>query len=368
MKIAILSSHTPSIFWFRMDMMKEFLSRGHEVYAIANEPEELWKQRFFENGITYRQIITSRNSVNPLQDLHTFRSIKQILREIQPDKLFTFQAKTVIYGGIAANLLGIKETYPLIAGVGSLFLKDDLRTKLLRRVLVTEYKLGMKHSAAVFFQNTDDEKTFRDYGIIRKQKVQLLNGSGVNVDHFLPADMPDSCTFLCISRLIRDKGVYEYLQACREIRIRHPQVRCLLVGPYDTNPSALKPEELQQFVEDGSIEYFGNQDDVRPFLAQCSVYVLPSYREGTPKTVLEAMACGRAVITTDVPGCRETVKDGENGFLIPAKDVGALIEKMEYMLGHREDVVRMGRIGRSTAEAVFDVRKVNAVICDIMGV
>lgn len=368
MRIAVLSSHTPSIFWFRMDMMKEFLSRGHEVFAIANEPEDEWRQRFLENGITYRQIKAERNSVDPRKDLGTIKSIKQVLKEVQPAKVFTFQAKTVIYGGIAAKQLGIKDVYPLIAGLGSLFLKDDVKAKLLRRIMIAEYRMGLRSSAAVFFQNPDDEKTFRDYRIIQKQRVQRLNGSGVNVERFQLMEMPKVFGFLCISRLIRDKGVYEYLQACREIRKRYPDVRCLLVGPYDSNPSALQPEDIQQFIDDGSVEYYGEQDDVQPYFAQCSVYVLPSYREGTPKTVLEAMACGRAIITTDVPGCKETVRHGENGVLIPAKNVEALVEQMENMILHSDEAKRMGAAGRSIAEKTFDVRKVNKMICDTMGV
>lgn len=194
-----------------------------------------------------------------------------------------------------------------------------------------------------------------------------MRGSGVNLDKFTVQPMPKTFGFLCISRLIRDKGVYEYLEACRKIKAIHPEVRCLFVGPFDTNPSSLKKEELQQFIDDGIIEYFGEQSDVVPYISQCSVYVLPSYREGTPKTVLEAMACGRAVITTDAPGCRETVDDKVNGLLVPVKDVDSIVEAMEYLISHQDEMNRMAKLGRKKAEEVFDVNKVNATICETMG-
>lgn len=366
-RIAVLSSHTPSLFWFRMDMMRKFQRCGYEVFAVGNESTKVWEEKFLEYGITYKEIFVSRNGVNPLDDVKTLRSIKRILKEIKPDKIFTYQAKTVIYGGMAANQLGITEVYPLIAGMGSVFLKNDLKTRIIRTVMTTEYKLGMHKCPVVFFQNHDDEQVFRKNHIINNQKVVMLHGSGVNLDKFHVEPLPKQFAFLCISRLIRDKGVLEYLEASRSVKKEHPEVRFLLVGPYDSNPSAIKPEELQAFIEDGSIEYYGEQVDVRPYLAQCNVFVLPSYREGTPKTNLEAMASGRAVITTDAPGCKETVVDGENGYLVPVKDVGALCEKMTYFIEHPMLVSEMGKNGRRKAESIFDVEVVNMRICEAMG-
>lgn len=367
MKIAVLSSHTPSLFWFRIDMMKSFIEKGHEVYALGNEAEAEWAQRFKEENIVYRQISVQRNGTNPLKDIKSISSIKEVLKEIMPDKIFTFQAKTIIYGTIAANQLGIKEVYPLIAGMGSLFLSDDLKTKAIRKILLTEYRFSMRNCPAVMFQNSEDYEVFRQNKVVNKQRIVLIHGSGVNLEKFQIQPKPEAFAFLCISRLIRDKGVYEYLEACRIVKKANSGIRCLLVGPYDTNPSSLKEHELQEFINDGTIEYFGEQTDVIPYLAQCSTYVLPSYREGTPKTVLEAMACGRAVITTDAPGCRETVDNAVNGLLVPVRNVEKLAEAMQYMIDHPEEVSEMGKNGRKKAEAVFDVKKVNADICKAMG-
>ena len=367
MKIAVLSSHTPSLFWFRMDMMKAFLEKGHTVVAVGDQAADQWRENFEKEGISYRQADIQRNGTNPLRDLRTLRFLKKILSEERPDKIFTYQAKTIIYGTIAANTLGIKEVYPLVAGVGSVFLSDSFKTKLVRMVLKTEYRFAMRKCKYVFFQNRDDEAIFRKYGILQKQSVVLLHGSGVNLDRFVRQTLPEKCAFLYVGRLIRDKGVAEYLEACKQVKNRYPQVRCLLLGPFDTNPTALQPEELQPYIDNGVIEYFGEQADVRPYLAQCSVFVLPSYHEGTPKAVLEAMASQRAIITADAPGCRETVIDGKNGFLVPVKRADLLAEKMGELIEKMELAAQMARESRKMAEELFDVELVNRVIMDTMG-
>lgn len=366
MKIAVLSSHTPSLFWFRMDMMLGFKALGYEVVAIGNEPESSWIEKFSENGIKYIQAEISRNGTNPIKDLKTLKSLKSILKQERPDKLFTYQAKTVIYGGIAANQLGITEVYPLIAGVGSVFLSDDIKSKVIRFILKTEYRFAMRKSPKIFFQNNDDVKVFTDNKIIQKEKTVILNGSGVNLEKFTQKPLPDGNTFLCISRLIKDKGVYEYLKAARIIKEKHPQTRFLLVGPYDSNPSALKPEELKPYIDDGIIEYFGEASDVRPYLEMCNVFVLPSYREGTPKTVLEAMATGRAIITTDATGCRETVTNGENGYLVAVKDINALSAAMVDLIENPDKIPQMAEKGLELVKQKFDVRIVNEKIKNTM--
>lgn len=362
MKIAVLSSHTPSLFWFRLDMMLSFKKLGYEVIAIGNEPESLWSEKFLNQGIKYISADITRNSTNFIKDIKTLHSLKMILKQERPDKIFAYQAKTVIYGGIAANMLGIKEVYPLIAGVGSIFLSDDLKSRVIRFVLKNEYRFAMRKCPKIFFQNSDDVKLFTDNKIIKKEKTVILNGSGVNLQKFTSKPLPDGNAFLCISRLIKDKGVYEYLKAARIVKEKHPQTRFLLVGPYDSNPSALKPEELKPYIDDGIIEYFGEASDVRPYLEMCNVFVLPSYREGTPKTVLEAMATGRAIITTDAVGCRETVTNGENGYLVPIKDADKLADAMVDLIENPDIVPQMAEKGLELVKEKFDVKIVNNTI------
>lgn len=362
--ILVLSCHTHSLFWFRTEMMKDFIALGYNVVAAGQLPESEWKEKFAEFGIKYRQIDAERNGTNPIHDLKTLLSILSLIKQEKPDIMFTYQAKTVIYGGIAAKLKGIKEVYPLIAGLGSVIIGED---SLVKKLLLIEYKVAFRFAKKVMFQNPDDLAFFTDNKIVDAKKCNIINGSGVDTDKFVPLPMPGQTAFLCISRLIRDKGVGEYIEAAREIHKKYPEIRCMLVGPYDTNPSAITEDELQGYIDDGSVEYFGEQTDIRPYMEMCSVYVLPSYREGTPKTVLEAMACERAVITTDVAGCRETVIDKVNGILVPVKDTGALVRTMEEFILCPSAAEQMGKEGRRIALEKYEVRKVNASIIEIMG-
>ena len=203
MKIAVISSHTPSLFWFRMDMMLEFIRRGSTVIAIGNEPESKWAEEFRKSGIRYLSVPVQKNGTNPIKDLETYRALKRVLATERPDKVFTYQAKTVIYGGMAAHKLGIG-AYPLIAGVGSVFLSSGIKASVVRMVLKTEYRVSMKHAEKVFFQNPDDVKVFTENKIISADSVVMLNGSGVNLNRFKLMPLPEKPVFLCVSRLIRD--------------------------------------------------------------------------------------------------------------------------------------------------------------------
>lgn len=367
MKICVLSSHTSSMFWYRKDMMRHFQELGHDVIAIGNEPEGMWAQAFLKNNIRYYQARISRNAVNPLEDIKTFYDLRKIMQKEMPDKLFVYQAKTMIYGSLAAQSLKIREVYPMVAGLGSIFIKDDLKTKLICCLVQSEYRLAFRKKPAVFFQNTDDSSLFTERGIVKEKQVVLLNGSGVNLEDFSVQALPEESSFLFVGRLIKDKGIFEYLEACRIVKQKLPECRCMLVGPFDTNPSALKESELQPYIDEKIIEYFGEQSDVRPYIAKCGIFVLPSYREGTPKAVLEAMAMGRAVVTTDAPGCRETVIEGENGLMVPIKDLRKLSDAMYKLATAPESVSAMGHKSRKIAEEKFDVRKVNTVISKTMG-
>jgi glycosyltransferase involved in cell wall biosynthesis len=368
MKIAVLSSHTSSLFWFRMDMMKEFINNGHTVIAFGSEPEEEWKKKFEEYKIDYRQLYVERNGINPLKDLKTLKSLYTFMKKEKPDKVFAYQAKTVVYGSLAAKLNGVSDVYPLIAGLGSIFRGEGFKNKIVKAIMKLEYWAACKCSKKVFFQNSDDQNEFIQNGLVNKNKAVIINGSGVDLDKFKPTPLPEVPSFLYIGRLIKDKGVMEYLKACKNIKEKHPNVRCLLVGPFDSNPSALKPDELKPYIKSGVIEYFGEQNDVRPFISRCSIYVLPSYHEGTPKTVLEAMAMGRPIITSDAPGCRETVIEGLNGYLVKVKDIKGLANNMEYLISNPEICRNMGQASEKIAKEKYDVKIVNQSIIQTMGV
>lgn len=367
MNILILSSHTKSLFWFRKDLMSDMINRGYTVFAIGDQPESEWCSRFQKLGIIYRQVSVSRNGINPFVDIKSIRSLKKVIKEISPDKIFVYQAKTISYGCLVSSQLGITEVYPMVAGLGSVFRGTGIKNTVVKWVISCLYRMAFKRSKIVFFQNNDDKQYLIKLGLLNEAQTVVVNGSGVNVKYFAPTPFPNIPTFLFIGRLIRDKGIIEYLDASVNIKKAYgDKVRCILVGPFDTNPSSISPDELRRYIEAG-VEYCGEQDDVRPFISQCSIYVLPSYHEGTPKTVLEAMAMGRAIITTDAPGCRETVKNNMNGFLVKIKDTDELYIKMKYMVENINIVAEMGKISRSIAEEKYDVSKVNSIILSSMG-
>lgn len=349
--------------------MKDIKAEGYEVYAAGQMPESDWTELFSVIGILYRQIRVSRNGLNLLDDVATYRDIKRLLKEIKPDKILVYQAKTVSYGCRAAASLGITEVYTLIGGLGSVYRGHGLKNKIVKSIMSTLYKQAFARSKKVFIQNNDDKQTLLNDGLLKEDKLVMIHGSGVNVEKFMPSELPMIPTCLFVGRLIKDKGVCEYLEACKIIKAKYGnKVRCLLVGPYDSNPSTINPEELQPYVEQGIVEYYGEQKDVRPFIDQCSIFVLPSYHEGIPKSTLEAMAKGRAIITTNAPGCKETVVDGANGYLTEVKNVTDLTGKMLLLIEHPEIVAAMGKKSREMACDIFDVRKVNDTILQTMGI
>jgi glycosyltransferase involved in cell wall biosynthesis len=229
------------------------------------------------------------------------------------------------------------------------------------------YRFALRHNTIVFFLNRDDIKYFRESRLVDNNAVQL-DGEGVDPLLYKPVDATvKQTTFLLIARLIRDKGIREFVQAAAILKNRHPKAIFQILGPFDSNPTAMTPEQISAWQASGSIEYLGEAKDVRPYIANSSVDVLPSYREGLPRTVLEAMAMGRPIITTDAPGCRETVTDGENGFLVPVKDVEALAAAMEKFILQPELIKKMGERSREIVEEKYDVHKVNARIQQHMG-
>ncbi|WP_051217625.1 glycosyltransferase family 4 protein [Paenibacillus assamensis] len=369
MKVLLISSLASSLLIFRLDMIKAFQRNGHEVIAIAPEHGQQWEAKFKALGIAYYAIPIARTGMNPLEDLRTFIRMIRIINKIKPDIVFAYQAKSIVYGCTAAKLTGVNRIYALVAGLGSILhshRKSSIKTMIVKLILKTQYKLALACCKRVFFQNPDDRQAMSTMRLIRAEQPSLINGSGVNLTVFTEQPLPEQDVFLFVGRLLRDKGIREYMDAAKLVRQQYPHARCLVLGPFDTNPTAISQHELQRFVEEGAIEYMGATEDVRPYLQQCSVLVLPSYHEGTPRCVLEAMATGRPIITTDAPGCRETVVDQMNGFLVPPKDTTAIAEKMIWMIENREQLRWMSQQSLRMVRDKYDVDKVNQVIMDTM--
>lgn len=366
MKILVVSPKNKTVFNFRGDLIKAMIAQGHNVVVTGPNLDdiecvtELGTSRFIEMPLR-------KDKISVTGDVAYFRSLRGAIREEEPDIVFSYTPKPVIYGSLAAWSCGVGGIFPMVTGLGTVFRTSSVKNRILQLIMRVQYKLAFSVATRVFFQNPDDRMDFVSAGLVKDGSTSLLNGSGVNLQRFTIEPLPEQPTFLFIGRLIRDKGILEYLDACAVIKAKYPQARCLVVGAFDTNPSALSREALEPRLMSADIEYCGEVPDVRPYIAQCSVFVLPSYHEGTPRSVLEAMAMGRAVITTDAPGCRETVEDGVNGFLVAPGRADALASSMERLVQAPERAVVMGHKSRKMAELKYDVTKVNHEMMRAMG-
>jgi glycosyltransferase involved in cell wall biosynthesis len=320
-------------------------------------------------GVQVHDIPLQRTGMNPLKDLSALSALRKLMRQIRADYVLGYTIKPVIYGSLAAWMAGVTNRFALITGLGYAFTGEATGLRKLLRMLIQQlYRFSLSRNRLVFFQNPDDEALFRELSLLKPAISScVVNGSGVDVAEYMVAVLPETPSFLLIARLLGDKGVREYAQAAAQVKQRYPGVTFRLVGWIDDNPDAISQAELDGWIAGGTIEFLGKLSDVRPAISDSSVYVLPSYREGTPRTVLEAMAMGRAVITTDAPGCRETVVDGDNGYLVPVQDVSALAAAMIKLVESPARVTAMGARSRQMAEDKYDVHKVNAVMLGEMG-
>lgn len=373
MRFLILASLSGSLTGFRKPLIQALVDNGLEVHAAA--PELLANSKVVNElsamGVTCHDAALSRTGINPIADVKAMFALRRLMKEIKPDYFVGYTIKPVIYGNLAAWLAGVPHRFALITGLGYTFIGGQgVKRKLVSKLAHTLYKAALSKSHKAFFQNPDDEALFRELGLLPKGTPSVVvNGSGVPVHEYpnTPAPHHAQPKFLLIARLLGDKGVREYAAAAQIVKQQHPDVEFNLVGRIDENPNSISQAELNGWVADNTLVAHGQQPDVKPYIADCSVYVLPSYREGTPRTVLEAMSIGRAIITTDAPGCRETVIDGVNGFLVPVKDANALANAMVKFIEQPELIATMGKRSREIAEQKYDVGIVNKQMLDGMG-
>jgi glycosyltransferase involved in cell wall biosynthesis len=372
--VLIIGGHVLSLVNFRGDLIQTLLARGARVNAVAPglDPSSPAWQTLTAWGAVPHGVSLARTGQSPVEDLRTARELYGLCRRLAPSHTLAYTAKPVIYGLPASRLAGSARTTALITGAGYAFTPDvgSLRQRGTRIVLELLYRGALRAADRVVFQNPDDQALFVSLGLVDRERCGLIRGSGINLANFAVAPLPPTSPalhFLLIARLIRQKGIYEYIEAARRVRQRYPQTQFHLVGMQDTNPAAIASSDLERWVSDGTIQYYGELADVRPVLARCHVYVLPSYREGTPRSVLEAMAMGRAIITTDTPGCRQTVEHGCNGYLVPVQDVNALSAAMLRFLEAPEQIARLGAASRERAERLYDVVEVNRQLLEYAG-
>lgn len=372
-RVLVLAGHNESLVNFRGVLLQAMKAEGCDVHVAA--PDLLADENLCRTlrswGVVPHDVPIRRAGLNPLADMAALLHICRLMRAVRPSAFLGYTIKPVIYGNIAAWLMRVPHRFALITGLGYAFTGEATgKRALIKRLARQLYAFALRRASKVFFQNPDDEALFRKEKLLPEFVPSVVvNGSGVDTAHFalepLPANAP---SFLLIGRIIGDKGVREFAEAARKVKTLHSQARFALVGWVDVNPDAVKQSELDAWMQSGTLEHWGKLADVRPAIAKNSVYVLPSYREGTPRSVLEAMSMGRPVITTDAPGCRETVVDGDNGFLVPVRDANALAAAMLKFIEQPELIERMGRRSREIAEQKYDVHKVNDVMLKAMGI
>lgn len=370
MKILILSSFAFSLVNFRGRLIEAMVREGHDIIACAPDDDPAVEGQLAALGAAYRRTPMARTGSNPFSDLLLMLRYARIILREKPDVVLAYTQKPIIYGGMAARIFRGVRFYALMSGLGYVFSPAAEHRHLLRAIVARLYRLGVAKARAIFVFNGDDRAELIAQRIVRPSApVVEVPGSGVDLQHFAPVPLPEGPPgFLMISRLMRDKGVFEYAEAARRLKAHYPNARFRLLGRLDRdNPTGLSEAGLDQWIRDGIIDYVPETRDVRPYLAASTVFVLPSYyREGLPRTLLEALATGRPLITTDLPGCREPVIPGVNGFLVPPRDVAALQEAMERFLLDPALAPAMGARSRALAEERFDVDKVNRQILRVM--
>lgn len=374
MVITLIGTTASSFYGFRADLIRTLLKKGYQVYAFTSEytAEDLKKiEKLGATPITYT---LNRSGLNPFADIIATYRLSKKIKKIQPDLVFSYFSKPVIFGTLAAKLAQVPRVIGMLEGLGYTFTEQpeglSKKTQLIKKIQVFLYKIALPQLDQLIFLNPDDPKDLIERYAINVKNIEVLGGIGLNLEHYKYSTnfIPD-ISFIFIARLLAEKGIHDYIKAAKIVKEKYPSVKFTVLGAIDKEAlGSLKEEELESLVKTNIIEYPGHVSNVSEWIENSSVFVLPSYyREGVPRSTQEAMAIGRAIITTDVPGCRETVVDSVNGFLVPKWDHEALAEKMIYFIEHPEQVRLMGAESYKIAVEKFDADKVNQKLMNILG-
>lgn len=353
-KILLVSRCTWTLFTFRRNLIRTLIESGADV-AVAASTDDPYAGRVRDLGVNVFDLPIKSRSLNPFREIFLLRSMIACYRSFEPDIVHHFTIKPVIFGSMAARLAGIPTVINTITGLGYAFTEGGW---LLEKITTFLYRISVPQSQHVFFQNGEDMHLFLERRIVRRDNCSLVAGSGVDLELYKserPAAQGTApVAFLFIGRILRDKGIHEFVAAVNAARQAGISARFFVVGGTDVaNRSSVSEEDFLRIAEQAGITWLGHVDDVKAVIETADVVVLPSYREGTPRSLLEAASMGRAIITTDAVGCRNVVDDGENGILVPIKSVQALTEAFVYLAGDRETIARMGRAGRRKVEQEF---------------
>jgi len=355
--IAIVINTSWNIYNFRMGLLKALQTEGYKIIAIA--PKDNYSKKLESLGIEYHEIKMNNKGTNPLEDAKLIWDFYTLYKKLNLDVILQYTIKPNIYGSIAARMLGVP-VISNISGLGTVFLDDSFSSKIARFL----YKVALKSPKKVFYQNSHDRELFINSKLVEKSKTDLLPGSGMDTKKFSPmkvARKSDEVSFLFIARLIKDKGIGEFVEAAR-VLTKLNNVKCYILGAYyEGNPTAITKVQMQEWEDEGIVVYLGVSDDVASHIASVDCIVLPSYREGLSRVLLESASMAKPLITTNVPGCKEVVDDGVNGYLCEVKNSDSLAKAMQRMLDLSElERQEMGRKGREKIIAQFDEKLVIA--------
>ena len=358
----IISGSGDTFVWFRLELLSAIQRKGYKVYALA--PEISYKNQAIleERGINFLRINLKRKSFNLLNFIQSCIELNKIFNELKPEIVLGYMHKSILASCIVSFFHKNIKIFSMITGLGHLFERQSLKYTILKKVFGIFFKISFKRASKVFFQNPDDKKFFERSNLLNPDKAILVNGSGVNTKEFSYSEIPDKTVFMTMARLLESKGLREFAESAKVVKEKFPETRFIIYGYPDKHSDSISEKEiLNLWPEKYGTEYLGYTEEPSSAYDAASVFVLLSYREGVPRTVLEAMAKSRPIITTDVPGCRETVVDGLNGYLVPPRNSIKASEAMINLVDRNKQIF-MGTKSRSIAEEKFDVRKVNEVI------
>ncbi len=366
MRICIVATSGISLTNFRGRLIRKFVEEGNEVVCISIEPPEKMAESVEALGASYYQVEGSRTGIGIGSGLKMIGDYKKAFRDIKPDMCFLYMSKPVAFGGIGAILAKVPEINILVNGLENAYYRHTFKDFIVRCVMNFFYHTVSRHSKCVFIQNSNDRDFFLRKKLSKPENTYVVNGSGVDMEHFSKKPLPKEPVFLMVARLLWSKGIREYLSAIELVKQKHPNAKFMLVGGLDSNDEAITQRQLDDFIEKYDIEYCGFAEDVRPFIEKASVFVLPSYHEGTPRSTLEAMSMGRAVLTTTAPGCNDTVEDGVNGYKVPVGDSELLAEYMCELIEDADKRSKMGEESYRICKEKYEVSLVNKFMMDRM--
>lgn len=356
MKILLITPTSGQVLGFRANLIETLQQNEYEVSVLTFDDEH--RAKVEAKGITFYCVSDKNRSLNPFKVLSLKNKYCRIIKEANPDVVFTFMVKPNTFGVLAAKKAGVKNIFSMVEGAGDVFINNAFKWKLIRKAVCVLYKKAFRNVKKVFFLNNDDKAEFLRRKLVRPEQCEIVHGIGVDIEKFTYRPVKNHKTFLMVARMLKTKGVYEYCQCARIVRQKYPDAVFNYLGAEGTVTLA----DIKEYIDDGSICYLGTTTDVRPYYEECAAYILPSCREGMPVSVMEAEATGRAVIVSDTNGCRDTVVDGENGFLVSVGDVKGFAEKAIWCMEHPDGAEQLGISARCFAEKNFDQKEINQFI------